>query len=89
MNALEEALKIVTGDRQKDYDHPSRNFQRIADLWNGYSKAKDWGITFNTEDVAMLMVLAKIGRQAYKHKQDNLVDIAGYIACLDRIINKW
>ena len=84
MNILDEANKVVNGDRQADYDHPSRNFQRIADLWNGYMKARKPG-EFTPVDVGYLMILAKIGRGVFKYKADTYIDIAGYAACNDKI----
>ena len=30
---LEEAQRLITGDRNKSYDHPLDNFNRIAKGW--------------------------------------------------------
>jgi len=83
----QQASEIVNGDRQKDYDHPIRNFQRMADLWNGYLKARGFEVTLNSRDVAQMSVLLKMAREMYKHKEDNLTDIIGYTLCLDKIEN--
>ena len=77
---LEEAYQLVTGDRQKDYDHPARNFDRIARLW---SVALDKDIT--PEDVATCMVLVKIARQVHAPKRDNIVDAIGYLLTLEAV----
>lgn len=82
---LEQAQKLVEGDRQQSYDHPIKNFQRIADLWNGYLKTRTGELT--PKDVALMMVLLKIGREVYRHTDDNLIDCAGYIFCADKIEN--
>lgn len=77
---LTEAYQLVTGDRQKAYDHPARNFDRIARLW---SVALDKDIT--AEDVAVCMVLVKIARQVHSPKRDNLVDAIGYLLTLEAV----
>ena len=77
---LDEAYKLVTGDRQQSYDHPARNFDRIARLW---SVALDKEIT--AEDVATCMILVKIARQLHAPKRDNLVDAVGYLLTLEAV----
>jgi hypothetical protein len=42
-------------------------------------------LSFTPEDVAMMMVGVKLGREAYKPTRDNKVDIIGYTIALDRI----
>lgn len=85
-SVLLKAYTIVNGARQEAYDHPARNFQRQADLWNAWFKARGYSVELNRHDVAMMMILTKMAREAYKHKEDNLVDCIGYILCLDKII---
>ena len=77
---LTEAYNLVTGDRQKSYDHPAVNFDRIARLW---SVALDKEIT--PEDVAVCMVLVKIARQVHAPKRDNIVDAIGYLLTLEAV----
>ena len=84
MNILQKAQQLVEGDRQKDYDSPDKNFQRTANLWNGYlDSIGDRKLTPN--DIAMMMVLLKISREIYKHKEDSVVDAVGYLYCLYKI----
>lgn len=80
MNILEEASKVIF-QRQGTYDSPENNFGRIVDLWNAYLKGKKEPLPLTKKDVAMMMVLMKIGREVFQHKKDNLVDAAGYIQC--------
>ncbi len=80
MNCLKEADKLVHGSRQKDYDHPKHNFKRIADLWNGYMSALGYYPIFTVKDIPRMMVLLKMAREIHKHKPDNLIDMAGYVA---------
>lgn len=39
-NVMSEALKIIYGDREKTYGHPSLNLESIAQLWTVYMKRK-------------------------------------------------
>ena len=77
---LTEAYTLVTGDRQAAYDHPARNFDRIARLW---SVALDKEIS--AEDVAVCMVLVKIAREVHSPKRDNIVDAIGYLLTLEAV----
>lgn len=76
MNAqiLQDALALVNADRQNDYGSPAESFRRIAALWSVYL-----GHPVSCRDVACLMALLKLGREAHRHKPDNLIDAAGYI----------
>jgi hypothetical protein len=79
---LAEALRITSGDRRKDYDHPTPNHERIAALWNAFlSIRKKPNSPISASEVAWMMALLKIARDAYTPKRDNYVDAAGYIRC--------
>lgn len=84
-NVLEEANRLIYGDRNRSYGHPFDNFDHTAGLINAQfrNKLKE---DFTAEEVGELMVLVKLSRQRYAHKRDNLTDIAGYVGCIDRII---
>ena len=85
-NVLEEANKLIYGDRNKDYGHPRDNMQAIATLWNNYLAAKPDNFKHITpKDVTMFMILVKVAREAHLPKRDNLVDIAGYAGVADRL----
>lgn len=80
---LLDAHKIINGDRQQSYGNPEDTHEIIAELWNGYQRAN--GLTGYTaitpKDVALMMVLFKIGRELNGAGcKDNMVDAAGYIA---------
>ena len=90
---LEEALKCVNGEREKQYGNPEDNFRRIADLWSTYltSLFEDEKIVVDIDpiDVAKMMILFKIARSnGDKDKLDNYVDILGYGACAAEIFEK-
>lgn len=83
---LEEAIRITSGPRQRDYDHPLANHDRIAELWNAYLSIRSSpDIEISAADVAAMMILLKLVRNAHTPKRDNAVDIAGYARCLARI----
>lgn len=83
---LRRADAIAGADRARDYGHPRDNFRRIADLWNAYvSHMPDDQPGITPEDVAAMMILMKIARQQHTPKDDNLVDIAGYVKCWDML----
>lgn len=85
---LLEAHKIINGDRQQSYGNPEDTHGVIAELWNGYMRAKSLStgvVNYLTpicpKDVALMMVLFKIGRELNGAGcKDNMIDAAGYIA---------
>lgn len=82
---LQKAEKCVCGQREQDYGSPEDNFQIIADLWTAYK-----GVSFNAEDVAMMMALLKIARiKSGTATEDSFVDLAGYAACGGEIAAKF
>lgn len=81
---LETAKEIVTSDRNKQYGEPEDNFDTIASLWNAYLVGKHSdGAVITAKDVALMMVLFKVGRiiTSTTVKEDSYIDAAGYIAC--------
>lgn len=75
---LDAAAQCVLKDRQNQYGGPENNFERIAQMWNGYlgiNGIKPW-------DVAAMMGMLKMARARFNPKYaDNWVDLAGYAAC--------
>jgi hypothetical protein len=72
---LQEANKAVA-DRGDSYGKPSENFERIAELWGGYT-----GTYFEADDVGIMMMMVKISRiMETPNHIDSWVDIAGYAA---------
>lgn len=80
---LEEADRIVSGDRGPQYGRPTANFTHTAALWTAYLRERYPGIEFTPEDVAAFMILLKMAREFHREKRDNRVDIAGYAKCWD------
>ena len=78
VEALREAAKIISGDRDAQYGGPEENFDRIAKIWSVIL-----GIEVSQEDVGMMMVGLKVARYASKSgfQGDTWIDIAGYAGC--------
>lgn len=82
-----KAADLVGGDREKQHGSKRRNFQNIAELWNGYlSTRPDHDLPLSAIDVGHLMVLLKVARtQLGSFNPDDYVDGAGYMACAGEI----
>lgn len=83
MNILEEANKLVHGDRQADYGHPIDDFSRTAKMWSAIL-----GCEVTPVQVGLCMCAVKISRQVNRPKRDNLVDLAGYAATVEMVIDE-
>lgn len=78
-----KALEVINGERQNQYGNPEDSFQLISDYWETYLRSK--GVineenSLYASDVAIMMTLFKIAREANQHKEDNIVDAIGYLA---------
>ena len=70
---LQEAQRLVHGDRGADYGHPLDDFSRTALIWSAIL-----GVQVTAEQVGLCMIGVKLSRQCNKPKRDNMVDAAGY-----------
>lgn len=88
-SVLQEAQKIIYGDREQTYGRPDLNLNRIAALWETYLHEKYLGniAVITAEDVCWMMTLMKCARQMNAPKRDNLVDACGYISLIERMEN--
>ena len=70
---LQEAMRLINGDRAKDYGDAYMNHERIAKLWS---------VVLNKEvtvkDVMMCMLCVKIARLIHADKPYNWRKICGY-----------
>lgn len=85
MNEFKEfcnELLDVLDERGGSYGEPEDSFRRICLFWTAYLN-----IIVSEQDVANMMILLKLAREAEVHKDDNYLDIAGYAACAT-LINK-
>lgn len=83
---LAEALEVAGKSRQRNYGHPLINHERIAAIWN-VQLGKKLKEPITAREVALCMIGMKLAREVNTPKRDNLVDIAGYVNCLDLIDN--
>lgn len=73
---LDTAKDIVNGVRINDYGEVENNFRTIGNMWSLYL-----GRSIDAVDVANMMILLKVSRNASGHgKEDNWIDICGYAA---------
>lgn len=79
-SVLEEAHRLVYGDRQASYGHPADDFGRTAQMWTAII-----GHPVTAKQAALCMCAVKISRECNAPKRDNLVDLAGYAAVAHRI----
>ena len=77
---LEEARRIVHGERGENYGHPFEDFSRTAKIWSAIMD-----IEVTPEQVALCMIGVKISREVNRPKRDNIVDGAGYFETLDMV----
>ena len=71
---LDEAKRLVQGDRQDAYSHPAEDFARTALMWSAIL-----GSEVTAKQVALCMAALKLSRECHRHAVDNLVDAAGYV----------
>jgi hypothetical protein len=74
---LEEAQRLVHGDRGADYGHPMEDCTRTGRLWGAILGLPD----IDPRICCLMMAAMKISRECNKHKRDNLTDLAGYSEC--------
>ncbi|NBZ96874.1 MAG: hypothetical protein EBR40_10690 [Proteobacteria bacterium] len=78
---LSEAEHLTTEDRQDSYGHPAHDYGRVSAAFNALT-----GHNLTTEEAILFMVCVKMAREAYRPKRDNRVDAAGYLNCLDMVV---
>jgi len=77
IDILSEAYRLTHDDRNKDYDEPVRNHEQIA---SAILKKE-----LTAKDIAIVQIATKLSRESFKHKRDNLVDLAGYAYVLSKV----
>ena len=77
---LDEAKKLIGGDRQEDYGDKLTNHENIADFWSVFLQKK-----ITAHDVAICMALVKVARLMNQHKKDSYLDMAAYAAIAGEI----
>lgn len=78
---LEEAQRLVGGERGTDYGHPFEDFSRTGKMWAAILGLPD----VTPEQVALCMAALKISRLCQSIKRDSYVDLAGYARTLELV----
>jgi hypothetical protein len=81
---LQEAQRLVHGDRGADYGHPIDDYARTGRMWGAILGIPD----IDPRLCCLMMGAMKISRETNKHKRDNLTDLAGYAECADMIAQR-
>ena len=87
VSILEEAQRLTSGDRNRDYGHPLDDYTKTAELWSALLRHKlkadiEW------PDVIRCMVAVKLSRDVHSMTRDNMVDLAGYARCRHEALEK-
>lgn len=80
---IQEAQEIINGPRAEAYGPASKSFSNIAKGWSVLL-----GVEVTPEQVCQCMIWLKLCRESNKHQRDNLVDIIGYTALIEKIKNE-
>jgi hypothetical protein len=78
---LEEAQRLIFGDRQAAYGHPFDDFTRTGRIWGAILGIPD----VPPELVGLCMVGVKLSREVNHPKRDNRTDGAGYLGTVDMV----
>jgi len=73
-DVLQEARRLVAGDRCLTYGTPVESMRRVAEWWTLADGQPHTG-----REVALPLALVKLAREHHRHGRDNLVDAAGYL----------
>lgn len=85
-NILERANKIVnerSEEKERQYGPFQASMERAAAIYNLMSP-KDQQIT--TAGMYRAMIALKLSREAYSHKEDNLLDAVAYMGALNNYL---
>lgn len=86
---LQEAQRLVHGDRGSSYGHPEEDYKATGALWGAIlARAEYKGGAVDPRIACLMMAAVKISREAGKHKRDNLTDLAGYAECAQMVAER-
>lgn len=83
MNILEEANKIVnerSEEKERQYGPFIESMRRATAIYNSMSPDNE---QISVEGMYRAMIALKLSREAYKHKEDNLLDAVAYMGSMN------
>lgn len=86
MNILERADQIVnrrSEEKERMYGPFSESMSRAANIYNAMSPDSE---QISAEGMYRAMIALKLSREAYAHREDNLLDAAAYIGALNNYV---
>lgn len=86
-NILERANQIVNDrseEKERMYGPFIESMERACSIFNLISPN---GETISPEGMYRALIALKLSREAYAHKEDNLLDAVAYIGALNNYIN--
>jgi hypothetical protein len=86
MNILQEANKIIyerSEEKERMYGPMQEGMEEAAQIASLLSRKEITAV-----DMYNAMIALKLSRQAYNHKEDNLLDCVAYMASLNDYQNK-
>lgn len=81
---LQEAQRLVHGDRGAAYGHPIDDYTRTGRMWGAILGIPD----IDPRLCCLMMAAVKISRETNAPKRDNRTDLAGYAECADMIAQR-
>lgn len=74
---LIEAEKLTNNDRNEQYGSITESFNLYSEICK-----VNFDLEIDPYQIAQVLMAIKLGRQKFKHKDDNLIDLAGYTKIL-------
>ena len=81
---LEEAQRLVHGDRGESYGHPIVDYERTGRMWGAILGIPD----IDPRICCLMMIAVKLSREVNRHKRDNMTDAAGYAECAQMVAER-
>lgn len=81
---LQEAQRLVHGDRGAAYGHPIDDYTRTGRMWGAILGISD----IDPRICCLMMAAVKISREVNAPKRDNRVDLAGYAECAQMVAER-
>ena len=88
MNILEKADQIVnhrSEEKERMYGPFSKSMARATLIYNASSPEDE---QISVQGMYRALIALKLSREAYSHREDNLLDAAAYIGALNNFINE-